>query len=230
MGALIAMSIASIQDAVVTGEMHTSLNMARKSVTQKRPAEIAISQKSAVAAFLSGILNEEDIEIPEAAKRAGVSASTLYRIVDETDQFTPSLRTVGKIETAFNRSFAARGLEESEASPYKLEQTDLDHLIREFIGGRQGVDPWKLNTRAVELAGWVPGDIVVLDMNARPRSGDLVCAQVYDLEKSKAETIWRLYEPPYLVAASADRARFRTERDDKALIKGVVLATFRPRP
>jgi len=194
----------------------------------ERPTKVG---KAAAAAFLGEILASERIEIPAAAKRAGIASSTLYRIVKEDDPFAPSLTTIVKLEAAFNRKFGS-GFGEAEAVPYDATQApaDFDALVAGFIGGRNGVDPWQLRTRALELAGWLPGDVVIVDLNAEPADGDLVCAQRYDDARDRVETIWRLYEKPYLIAAAADRAAFPTERDDTVIaIKGVVVATFRPR-
>ena len=122
------------------------------------------------------------------------------------------------------------GFAEPEAEPYGLAgTTDFDAVVRDWIGERAGVDAWILRTRALELAGYLPGDVVIVDLKATARPHDIVCAQLYDFKTMKADTIWRRYEPPYLVAVSSDAALLKPERDDVASIKGVVIGTFRPR-
>ena len=62
-------------------------------------------------------------------------------------------------------------------------------------------------------------------------SGDVVCAQVYDWSTGRAETVFRIFEPPYLVSASSDPQFLRplVVDDDKVHIKGVVIQTYRSR-
>lgn len=78
----------------------------------------------------------------------------------------------------------------------------------------------------------MPGDVVVVDLAATPTRGDVVCAQVYRWHEGKAETVFRIFEPPYLVAASAAPAlRMPLVVDnDRVMIKGVVTHSLRARP
>ena len=64
-----------------------------------------------------------------------------------------------------------------------------------------------------------------------PLSGDVVCAQIYDWSNGRAETVFRIFEPPYLLAASADPQFLRpfVVDDDKVQVKGVVIHTIRVR-
>jgi hypothetical protein len=43
-------------------------------------------------------------------------------------------------------------------------------------------------------------------MAVKPRAGDVVAAHVYNLGRGTAETVLRLYDPPYLVTRSTDDA------------------------
>jgi hypothetical protein len=58
-----------------------------------------------------------------------------------------------------------------------------------------------------------------------------VCAQLYRWSEGRADTVFRLYEPPYLVAMTRD-AELRKPAlvdNDRVIIKGVVILTLRPR-
>jgi transcriptional regulator with XRE-family HTH domain len=70
------------------------------------------------------------------------------------------------------------GLAEPEALAYaaSTKGSNLDRAIAAFIGGLVA-EAWQLRTRALELAGYLPGDIVVVDRNLEPRPGDVVVAQ-----------------------------------------------------
>jgi hypothetical protein len=80
----------------------------------------------------------------------------------------------------------------------------LQAMIDAALKGRASASCWRLKTRALEDAGYLIGDIVIADAAVAPRAGDAVVAQVYDLRTGTAETIVRISEPPYLVAASSD--------------------------
>jgi hypothetical protein len=91
---------------------------------------------------------------------------------------------------------------------------------------------WKLTTRALELAGYIPGDVVRLDMKAPPQAGDAVFAQVYNFERGNAETRFRLFDPPYLVTRTMDPGvnnRPLYIDGERVLIIGPVVRTVRMR-
>lgn len=70
----------------------------------------------------------------------------------------------------------------------------------------------------------------MVDLNARPEVGDVVCAQVYD-RAGKGETVFRVFEDPFLVAATLDTKLIRPLLidNDRVVIRGVVVASFRER-
>lgn len=59
-----------------------------------------------------------------------------------------------------------------------------------------------VNTRALALLGLMPGDEILFDMGTQAVAGDVVQAQIYG--GTGAETVLRIYDPPYLVARSLD--------------------------
>lgn len=172
------------------------------------------------------------------AKDIGIAPSTLTRLLNEPEGGTATLhaRTLRKLQeySGIAPSFwhdpesapAARGLRE-DAVPYDVKHADaaLAAALKSLIGARKAADPWTIKTRSLECVGFMPGDVVLVDLGLRPESGDAVCAQVYDWRRGTAETVMRLYEPPYLVAASLDESLRRpfVVDDDQVIIKGVVL-------
>lgn len=126
---------------------------------------------------------------------------------------------------------APRGLAENEATPYVADDEDSSTAaaIAAVKGGRNGVDAWILQARALEHAGYLPGDVLMVDLNSEPHDGDVVCAQIYDL-RGRAETVFRIFERPYLVAATLDRTHFKPIYvDERVSIRGVVINLIRPR-
>lgn len=196
-------------------------------------------------AWIASILDVTGWTPTDLARRASVHQTTLTRfLADPTGKATLSARTVAAITevTGFEpyaranpearrATIAPIGDGEPMARDIELFRDDLDGALRALISGRNDVFPWRIKSRALEMAGFIPGDVAIIDMNAAPKRGDAVCAQVYDWPNGRAETVLRLFEPPYLVTATADPTLRRPHYvdDEKVVIKGVVTAMLRPR-
>lgn len=205
--------------------------MARKKIaaTEAR-RRLADAQRQ----WIERVKSSTGMSASQIARAAGKHHTTLTNLMSNPKGAEPvSALTIALIAeaTGVPASDLAQGtpmLAESagEAEPFLLGDDSVSGAIRLLIGGRRGVDAWQLRTRALELAGYLPGDVVILDLNDQPWAGDAVCAQVYDAQRGRAETIWRRFEPPYLVAATTDPtiARKPLLIDDNAVIvKGMVL-------
>lgn len=128
-------------------------------------------------------------------------------------------------------------LAEAEAVPFVYADSgdaiaqNVDRAVRELTRGRNGRDPWVIKGYALELSGYLPGDIVVVDLNMQPKPQDIVCALLYDWPGGKAETVFRLYDPPFLLTNSL---RFGAQKpllvdDSSVVVRGVVDGMFRRR-
>lgn len=169
------------------------------------------------------------------ARRAGLATTTLTRFLNDPAAPMLQLRSVAKIAHVAQLpaiglpvTTPPHGMAESEGVPLG-DAGGLAAAIANLIGARNAADPWTLRTHALEDAGYMPGDIVIVDLNATPQPGCAVCAQIYRWNESKADTIFRLYEPPYLVAASRDPALRKPWLVDnnQVVIKGVVTESLR---
>jgi hypothetical protein len=191
-------------------------------------------------------------ETPTAlARRAGVAQTTLTRFLNREDSSMLGLRTITKLVHATGsappgmsmpeapaRSPASAsggqgfGEEQAEAERFGRPtdaQTPVDKALLALIAGRVAADVWILKTSALIDAGYRPGDFVIVDLNRQPRAGDVVCAQVYRWTAGTAQTVFRIYEPPYLVAANGDATLRRplVVDNDQVVIKGVVTHLLR---
>lgn len=126
------------------------------------------------------------------------------------------------------------GLSEGDAAPYRAGggAGDRNARIAALMGGdRPGVDVWTVRTNALQLAGYAPGDMILVDthQSERCRAGDDVVAQVYNWQADRADTILRRYEPPVLLPLTADAAATRVHVVDGAnvVIRGKVIALWR---
>ena len=170
------------------------------------------------------------------ATAAGVQASSLSRVLKKDGTGTLHARTLSKLEKFSGTLLSAvidaastsvpRGLAE-DAVPFDAESADpaVSAAVRALVGGLQAADSRTIRTRALEGLGYLPGDIVIVDLRRKPVPGDVVCAQVYELGRSEPEMVMRIYAPPVLVAASFDGQLQRPLMVDDARVKieGVVL-------
>lgn len=125
------------------------------------------------------------------------------------------------------------GFAESDAAPFVygpgLAENHQVRSVAQLLGERPGVDVWRVKSRAMLLAGLLEGDFMLVDTHAadRVRAGDVVVAQIYSRES--ATTVLRRFEPPVLVASSADPADARVHVVDgqNVVIRGKVVASWR---
>lgn len=126
----------------------------------------------------------------------------------------------------------AAGLSD-EATPYVAATGDdaSRKLVDAAVEGRVNAAAWVLKTRALEDAGFLPGDIVISDRSELPQAGDAVVAQVVDLRSGSTETVFRVLEAPYLVAASADPALRKPLLIDneRVIVMGTITHSIRTR-
>lgn len=127
---------------------------------------------------------------------------------------------------------APTGLSESDVTPWRPKGDDPQpQPPNAESNSGAGRDIWRINTRAMILAGYAEGDWIVVDQHILPEAGDVVVAQVYDWEIGSAATVLRRYDPPVLVAASTDPSEWRVHVVDNKNVKimGVVISSWRSR-
>lgn len=107
----------------------------------------------------------------------------------------------------------------------------LKSMIETALKGRPNAAPYILKTRALEDAGYLAGDIIIADASVSPNAGDAVVAQVYDLRSGTAETMFRILEPPYLIAACSDPALRKPllVDNERVIVMGTITQSFRAR-
>lgn len=175
----------------------------------------------------------------ELARRTNVNPSTFAKFKnDPNNKATLEAATIAMIEEAsglkafeFSSHAKPRGLAEEESARYDAEPLQvIDGAIRAMMGTNNGLDPWVMKSNGLEAAGYNPGDVLMVDLNAQPEPGDVVCAQVYD-RNGRAETVFRIYDHPFLVAMTykVNLAKPLLIDNDRVAVRGVVVASFRPR-
>jgi SOS-response transcriptional repressor LexA len=126
------------------------------------------------------------------------------------------------------------GFAESDAAPWvpgpeTSGAREVSTVASALGGGRPGVDVWRVKGQAMALSGLLAGDFMLVDTHQaeRVKPGDVVVAQVYN--PRGATTVLRRYEPPVLIAATADPAEGRVHVVDgiNVVIRGKVVASWR---
>lgn len=188
-------------------------------------------------AWLRGVLAQTGLAPTALAQKAKVAQPTITTFLNKPDvSHALSARTISKIEAATGLRYGPdprpAGFRESEATPFESPKGNDELAFLDGVGsGANGIDKWMLRSRALETAGYQPGDVLIVDLNREPRPGDVVCAQLYDWARAKAETVFRLWEPPYLAPATHDAAlrKIFVVDNENVIIKGVVIASVRGR-
>ncbi len=129
--------------------------------------------------------------------------------------------------------FRGGGLSMPEIERFEVDDDErqaVDAIVAALHPGHSSSDLWTVKGRALEVAGYLPGDTVIVDLSrVDAKTGDVVCAQIYDWENpDKTRTVLRIFEPPYLVSFSADPKFHKPELvDNHIAVKGIVVASFR---
>lgn len=97
---------------------------------------------------------------------------------------------------------------ESEAALFALAEEASKHLsaVAKSLGAdRPGVDVWQVSSSSMQLDGYLPGDLMLVDNrpSMRLRAGDAVVAEVCDEQTGSPQIVFRRYEPPALLCRSA---------------------------
>lgn len=116
-----------------------------------------------------------------------------------------------------------------EAVPFAFDAAgDFSAAVRDYIGGRNNLVPYVLKSPALLGLGYMPGDVVVLDVNADWLPGDIVCAEHWRRRcHGPPQIVFRRYQPPFLVAVSSDPAFFEPIEEKDCDRKGAVRMVMR---
>ena len=176
-------------------------------------------------AWLREAVRQSGLKPSALARRAGLSTTTLTRAHNDPEwSGTLSTRTITAVARVAGlrppgaAAHITRGFAENDIEPFEGDQR--------AIGNAR--DMWRVNTRILEHAGFMPGDEIVVDLNTSPRDGDAVIAQVLD-RNGEAETVLRIYEPPYLTARASSPPKPILIDGERVAVLGVVVESRRQR-
>lgn len=185
------------------------------------------------------VLETKGWDVAELARRTGKHASTFSKFLNDPENKAQlGSLTIRLIEDAsglkpFDTVLPAkpRGIEENEADRYEAERISvLNDVLKAMRNDRNEIDAWVLHSRCLEAVGYLPGDVLLVDVSAKPQPGDVVCAEVYD-RNGRSELVFRIFEDPFLVSATLKVSLIKPLLidNDRVIVRGVVVASYRER-
>ncbi|MEM9284860.1 MAG: hypothetical protein AAGA39_03155 [Pseudomonadota bacterium] len=178
--------------------------------------------------MIKDLMMRLELSANQIASAAGLQPSTLYRFLDEDSDTELRAHSERKIRAAFALpQLSQPGFSEPEAVPIESAPTlpDPETLAAKSLG------LFRIQSRSMEAADIVPGDVIAVALNQEPKPHDIVCAQVFDTVTGEAETLFRWFEPPFLVAGSP-AAHLRKPLlidDNTVIVKGPAVELYRQR-
>ena len=192
----------------------------RKGVTSFDLGERLGRDRTIVARILNG---RQKMKMEEAKVFAELLEVPLADVLEHAGMTDAA--TAQQLQPGFRDGDAAPWIPSGKATDERDRKMALD------LGQRSGIDVWSVNTRAMSLAGYLPGDKMLVDGRnpSAARSGDVVIAQVYDWQNGTAKTVLRQFQRPALVAHSADPDHWVSHivDDNNVAIRGIVRSQWR---
>lgn len=191
--------------------------------------------------WIAQLMAQHDIAtVSELARSAGLAESTLTRLMNpEGPGNIPREGTIAKIEQRFNtRRPATRtgrndGTEQSCADPLgtALAITEKIRAIVANDAPDETDEAYLVGDRALDLAGYLPNDIILVDPSIRPETGDIVALRFRTGPMKSRTLTLRIHDAPFLTAHSTDETLRRPILidPDRIEIVGVVTKAMRQR-
>jgi DNA-binding XRE family transcriptional regulator len=182
------------------------------------------------------VFEEHGISMEEVCKLAGLrptSANSDAIYVKEPDvnpeDFDAAALGSGPLHTKLmhpgdvDEGYPYRGLTVSHPDYHHLD----DILAAIYPGNHPYACLWQMTRSCLEFYGYLPGDILAVDISITPQAGDVVCAEFPD--NSISITGFRIYSPPFLLSASSQQRQPLLVDGTSVSIKGVVMGSCRRR-
>ena len=165
-----------------------------KGVTQTELAKLLGRDKSVITHLLQG---KRQLKLEEAIQIADFLGVPLAQLTEGEDA-----------------AALVSGMGEPHCIPFQGEPSAQNRQSAQIIRREGGffleihgslpANAYALEVRdtALELAGFLPGDIVISSLDVACKPGDIVVVQHY--RQGSAETLLRRFQPPFLTAHSTD--------------------------
>ena len=194
-----------------------------------RSSQIVSDARAEAQQLIKEIMERYLVEIGDIGERANLNPSTIYRWLDPSKTNAPSTTSLRKIRAAFDLDSPRPGGRPTGFAEQELARYDGPPLEGELKYDNPNQTRFVLQTRALDMLGLMQGDIVLVDLTAKPKSGDIAYVQIYSPDGS-AETKLRLLRGDFLYARSFDPTIFETpiyHDGDRVVLKGKLVRSLR---
>lgn len=193
--------------------MHLKQLLARHGISQTELANILGRDKSVVTNLFQG---KRQLKADEAALIAGRLGVTVAQVMGLSEK-----NAAGFSETSILIPFQHEPVA-SKTLPGVVKKGGKFYLEAENAGFTDKAYALEMRDDSMNLAGVLPGDILISELDRPCKHGQLVVAQHY--QKRGAATIVRKYEPPFLIPHSTSAAfkPLRLEEDDIRIVSPVL--------
>lgn len=199
-------------------------------------SDIHETQVELYRGWIHSLMMQHRITASELARRANLSESTLTRLMNpQGPAFLPREATIAKIEKTFSvrRPVMQNGNEEDGSAPGQKAGKDPRSIAAGLLEGLQELDisspdainAYTVEDRALDLAGYLPGDIVLVDTARHPEAGDIVALRFRGPASDLNRITLRIFDHPFLSAHSTDAALRRPVLDDREKFELVGIVT-----
>ena len=186
--------------------------------------------RDATVAWLRKAVRASGLTPTALARKAGIAPSTLLNPLNRADWHgNLNTTTIGKIAAAASVKppshaglEAMAGFSEREVEPYDASLG----LPAGSARLAENQDLWTVNTRALELIGFLPGDLIVVDLKAAPDAGDVVLVQHYG-DEGGAQTHLRVFDRPFVMGRCTNPPKALLVDGKDVVILGKVIALHR---
>jgi hypothetical protein len=194
-----------------------------------RTSQIIGDARAEAQELIKEIMARFLVEIGEIGEKAHLNPSTIYRWLDPKKTNAPSSTSLRKIRAAFDLEAPRAQLRSTGLSERELAKYEGPPLGEELKYEDLNQTRFVLQSRALDMLGLMQGDIVLIDLKARPKSGDVAYVQIYSPDGS-AETKLRLLRGDFLYTRSFDPTIFEApiyHDGDRVVLKGKLVRSLR---
>jgi len=195
--------------------------------------------------WLTGIMIQHDVTASEIARKALLSESTLTRFMNPKGPGNVLREaSIAKIERAYRttRPSTLRGMSDRKTTtpdftipgqkpgaPSAMSASEqLETIMNKDY---ETLEAFVVADRALDLSGYLPDDIILVDLNRAPEAGDVVALRFYTGPSRAPIITLRIFDTPFLTAHSTDETMRRPilQDPDRIEILGVVTTAMRHR-
>lgn len=177
--------------------------------------------------WLDRVLAQTKWSKTKLAEVAGVNQTTITRFFGDAREGGMNAVTIAKIAAASGiappRGLGAEpkgGFAEAQVAPYLAPKARSETL-------NPNQTQWTVETDELVAIGMLRGDLFILDQAEIPQAGDQVIAQIYNLEAGSAQTVIRLYHPPFLFNPARQSAQPEYVDNERVRVIGVIIRSWR---